>query len=266
MHRFVTRLFGVAVLAVASAVAHGEIRTESVEYHDGSTVLKGYLAYDDASPDVRPGVLVCPEWWGLTEHPKHVAERLAKLGYVAFAADFYGNGKVTADPAEAAQLSGPFGTDRKLMRQRGRAALDTLMGHKLVDKSKVVAIGYCFGGAAALELARGGAPVAGVATFHGSLGRTADEGPDHIPAGCRVLVLHGGADPLVPPQQLAAFEQEMKQEKVDYQIDIFGGAKHAFTNPAADSYHMPQIGYDAAADRRSWAACQTFLAEVFKRA
>ena len=255
----------VAVLLAFTSVARGELRTQTVEYHDGTTVCRGYLAYDDATEDKRPGVLVCPEWWGLTEHPKHVAEQLAKMGYVAFCADFYGQGKVTADPGEAGQLSTPFGNDRNLMRQRGRAALDTLTADKRVDPKRVVAIGYCFGGAAALELARGGAPVAGVITFHGNLSRTPDEGPDHVPAGCKVLVCQGGDDTLVPPAQLAAFEQEMKQEHVNYQINIYSGAKHAFTNPAADTYHMPPIGYNAQADHRSFAAMTDFLAEVFKQ-
>ena len=258
-------LAAAAVIVLAwSAVARAAVRTEPVEYHDGDTLCRGYLAYDDATQDARPGVLVCPEWWGLTEYPKHVAERLAKMGYVAFVADFYGNGRVTADPAEAGRLSGPFHSDRALFRRRARAGLAVLATHRLVDKSRVAAIGYCFGGAAALELARDGAAVTGVVTFHGDLSRTPAEGPDHL-GTTKVLVCHGGADQLVPPAQVAAFEQEMRQEHADYQINIYGGAKHAFTNPAADSYHMPPIGYDPEAARRSWEACGDFLADLFKR-
>ena len=263
MNRFAIAFVGVVLSA--AAFARADVRTQTVEYRDGDTVLRGYLAYDDATQDPRPGVLVCPEWWGLTEHPKHVAERLAKMGYVAFAADFYGQGKVTADPKEAGALAGPFGADRKLMRQRGKAALDTLLQQKQVDKSRVAAIGFCFGGAAALELARDGAGVVGVVAFHGNLSRTDDEGPDHIPDGCKVLVCHGGDDKMVPPAQLAAFEQEMKLAKADYQINIYSNAVHAFTNPAADSYHVPGVAYNAQADHRSWAAATDLLAEIFKR-
>ena len=258
MNRFA---IAVCVVLMSAAAARADVRTEPVEYYDGATKLTGWLAYDDATQDLRPGVLVCPEWWGVTDYPKDRARMLAKLGYVAFVADFYGDGRVTADPHEAEHLSAPFGTDRALMRRRAQAGLDTLMNRKFVDKGRVAAIGYCFGGAAALELARAGAPLAGVVSFHGNLSRTPTEGPDHIRA--KILVCHGGADQLVPPPVLAAFNQEMKDVGANYQINIYGGAKHAFTNPAADTYHMPQIGYDAEADHRSWAACGDFLAEVF---
>jgi dienelactone hydrolase len=247
----------------ATSTVRAEIRTEPVEYHDGPTLLKGFLAYDDATQDVRPGVLVCPEWWGLTDYPKHRAEELAKLGYVAFVADLYGDGRVTADPAEAGAMHAPLMADRKMLRQRTQAALDTLTAHKLVDKTRIAAIGYCFGGAAAIELARAGAPLVGVVSFHGDLSRTPDEGPDHITA--KVLVCHGGADTMVTPATLASFEQEMKEAGVDCQINIYSGAKHAFTNPAADTYHLPPVGYNEEADHRSFAAMKDFLAEVFKQ-
>jgi dienelactone hydrolase len=253
----------VLTLLLATSAARADLRAEPVEYHDGSMVLKGYLAYDDATQDVRPGVLVCPEWWGLTDYPKRRAEALAKLGYVAFVADLYGGGKVTADPSEAGQWHAPLMADRKLLRQRTQAALDVLMAQKLVDKNRVAAIGYCFGGAAALELARAGAPLAGVVSFHGDLSRTPDEGPDHITAA--ILVCHGADDTLVSPAVLATFEQEMKQEGANYQINIYGGAKHGFTNPAADTYHLPPVSYNEQAATRSWAAMTSFLAAIFKQ-
>ena len=252
----------VALLAVAAA-ARADVRTEPVEYHDGPMLLKGYLAYDDATQDVRPGVLVCPEWWGLTDYPKRRAEQLARLGYVAFVADLYGGGRVTADPGEAGQMHAPLMADRQMLRQRTRAALDVLTAHKLVDKSRVAAIGYCFGGAAALELARAGAPLVGIVAFHGDLSRTPTEGPDHVRA--KVLVCQGADDPFVPPVALAAFEQEMKQEGADYQINLYGHTQHAFTNPAADTYHVPGVVYNAESDHRSWAAMRDFLAEIFKQ-
>jgi dienelactone hydrolase len=256
---------GVSIVLSIVAAARGDIRTDPVEYHDGDTLLRGYIAYDDTTEEVRPAVLVLPEWWGLTDYPKRRAQMLAQLGYVAFVADLYGNGQATADPDVARRLSTPFyGGDRTLLRQRARAGLDTLLAQKRVDKGRVAAIGYCFGGLAALELARSGAPLAGIVTFHGDLSRTPAEGPDHIGA-CKILVCHGGDDQLVPPAVLAAFEQEMKQEHADYQINIYSGAKHAFTNPAADSYHMPPVGYNAQADHRSWAAAKDFFEEIFRR-
>ncbi len=258
-----TRFAPALIVLLAASLARADIRADPVEYHDGATLLKGYLAYDDATQDVRPGVLVCPEWWGLTDYPKHRAEQLAKLGYVAFVADMYGDGRVTSDPGEAAKMHAPIMADRKLLRQRAQAALDVLMAHKLVDRTRVAAIGYCFGGSTALELARAGAPLAGVVSFHGDLSRTPTEGPDHITA--KVLVCHGGDDTLVTPTALATFEQEMKQAGANYQINIYSSAKHGFTNPAADTYHVPPISYNEQADHRSFAAMRDFLAEVFAR-
>ncbi len=251
------------VILMATSFAAADIRTEQVEYHDGDTVLEGFLAYDDASQDLRPAVLVCPEWWGLTEYPKHRAEQLAKMGYVAFVADIYGKGVVTDDPREAGKLATPFHNDRKMMRQRVGAALDTLLAQKYVDKSRVAAIGYCFGGLAALELARAGAPLVGVISFHGDLSRTADEGPDNIKA--KILICHGGADPMVSPKVLASFEEEMKEVHANYEINIYSGAQHAFTNPDADRHHLPGIGYNQQADLRSWAAAKDFFAEIFQQ-
>ncbi len=259
MNRF---MLAVGVLLSLASFARAEIRMQQVEYKDGDTVCEGYLAYDDATTDIRPAVLVCPEWWGLDDYPKHRADQLAKMGYVAFVADVYGKGVNTDDPKQAGAWATPFMTDRKVMRVRVQAALDTLLNQKYVDKSRVAAIGYCFGGTCALELARAGAPLAGVVSFHGNLSRTADEGPDNIKA--KILVLHGGADPLVPPKVLAAFEAEMIQINASYEINIYSGAEHAFTNPAADSHHIPGIAYNELADHRSWAAMKDFFEEIFK--
>jgi dienelactone hydrolase len=255
-----TWAFGI-VLTLAS-IAKAEIRMQQVEYKDGDTVCEGYLAYDDAIQDLRPAVLVIPEWWGLDDYPKHRADQLAKMGYVAFVADIYGGGKNTQDPKQAGAWATPFLTDRKLYRTREMAGLDTLLSQKYVDKSRVAAIGYCFGGTGVLELARAGAPLVGVVSFHGGLSRTADEGPDNIKA--KILVCQGGADPMVPAKQLADFEAEMKEVKANYQINIYSDAQHAFTNPAADSHHIPGIGYNEQADKRSWSAAKDFFAEIFK--
>ncbi len=244
------------------SLANAEIRMQEVEYKDGDTTCKGYLAYDDVNTNLRPAVLVLPEWWGVDDYPKHRADQLAKMGYVAFVADIYGNGQVTDDASQAGTWATPFMKNRELLRKRAAAALDTLLDQKYVDKSRVAAIGYCFGGACALELARAGAPLVGVVSFHGNLSRLADEGPDAIKA--KILICHGGDDPMVPAQQLAAFETEMKEASANYQINIYSGAVHAFTNPAADSHHLNGVAYNEQADHRSWAAMKDFFEEVFK--
>jgi dienelactone hydrolase len=259
MNRF---MFAVGMVLSLASLSRAEIRMQQVEYKDGDTVCEGYLSYDDATQDIRPAVLVFPEWWGLDDYPKHRADQLAKMGYVAFVADMYGKGVNTDDPKQAGEWATPLLTDRKMMRQRASAALDTLLNQKYVDKTRVAAIGYCFGGTCALELAREGAPLAGVVSFHGNVSRTADEGPDKITA--KILVCHGGADPLVPPKVLAEFEAEMIEVKANYQINIYSNAMHAFTNPAADSHHIPGIGYNEQADKRSWAAMKDFFEEIFK--
>ena len=247
--------------ALVSAPAMAGIHTETVEYRDGPTVLEGYLAYDDAQQSARPGVVVYPEWWGTTDYVKHRADMLAKMGYVAFAADIYGKGMTTDNVQQAATLHAPFMADRGMLRQRAMAGLETLMNQKYVDKARVAAIGYCFGGAIALELARAGTPLAGVISFHGDLSRTENEGPDTVKA--KVLVCSGTDDPFAPAAAVSSFEEEMKLAKANYQINLYGGAKHAFTNPDADAHHVPGIEYNAQADARSWEALNDFFAEVF---
>jgi dienelactone hydrolase len=259
MNRVVLSL---ALVLCLSSFLKAELRMQQVEYKDGDTTCEGYLAYDDTNTNLRPAVLVIPEWWGLDDYPKHRADQLAKMGYVAFVADIYGQGQNTQDPAQAGAWAKPFQTDRKLFRRRAMAGLNTLLDQKYVDKTRVAAIGYCFGGTGVLELARSGAPLVGVVSFHGALARTDDEGPDAIKS--KILVCHGGDDPMVPAKQLGAFEAEMKEAGANYQINIYSGAVHAFTNPAADSHHIPGIGYNEQADRRSWAAMKDFFEEVFR--
>lgn len=250
------------LLVCLATTARAEIRTQTVEYRDGETILEGFLAFDDASSNLRPGVLIAPEWWGLTDYPKHRAEQLARMGYVAFAIDMYGKGATTDDPAEAGKLMTPIKNDRKLMRRRAQAGLDTLMDQKYVDKNKLAAIGYCFGGTTVLEMARDGSPLAGVICFHGDLGRTDNEGPDKIHA--KVLVCHGADDPHAPLKTVDPFEEEMKLAKADFQVNVYSGAMHAFTNPDADRHHIPGIAYNEEADRRSWMALTDFFAEIFR--
>ncbi|HEV7302104.1 MAG TPA: dienelactone hydrolase family protein [Tepidisphaeraceae bacterium] len=238
------------------------IRTETVEYKHGDQTLKGFVAYDDAVTGKRPGVLVAPEWWGLTDYPKKRAQQLAELGYVAFVADYYGDGKTTDDPKEAGEMAGPVKNDPEKLRALGNAALDQLKARPEVDPSKLAAIGYCFGGSAVLELARDGSDLKGVVSFHGGLSTTAPAGPGDVKT--IVLVAHGIDDPMVSIEEVAAFHNEMKQANATYEIHAYSGAVHAFTNPDADAKNIPGIKYNARADERSWDAMRTFFADLFK--
>jgi dienelactone hydrolase len=221
------------------------------------------IAADDSVSGKRPGVVVVPEWWGLNDYAKRRAQEVAGLGYVALAADIYGNGVVAATPQEAGQLAGKFKSDRALLRQRAQAAVDALRKDPRVDASKIAVIGYCFGGTTALEVARSGADVAGVVSIHGGLDSLHPEEAKNIKA--KVLVLHGAADGTIPPDQIAAFEKELEQGGVDWQMITYGHAKHGFTNPDADKLNMPPVGYNAAADKRSWEDMKAFFAEIFAK-
>ena len=208
-----------------------------------------------------PGVLVVHEWLGLNDYAKRRADQLAELGYVAFAADIYGNGKVTADMKEASRLAGSYKNDWPLLRARVAAALASLKAQSGVVPEKIAAIGYCFGGTTVLELARSGADVAGVVSFHGGLDTPAPQDAKNIRA--KVLALHGADDPYVPADQVAAFENEMRQGSADWQLVTYGGAVHGFTNLANGSDNSKGIAYNAAADARSWVAMQQFFRELF---
>lgn len=250
-------------LALAAAPrAAAEVVTRSVEYAHGDTKLIGYLAYDDAAAGKRPGVLVVHEWYGLNDYAKRRARQLAELGYVAFAADIYGDGKVAADRQEAAALAGRFrGGDGSLLRERTAAGLEALRTQDNVDPQRLAAIGYCFGGTAVLELARSGADLDLVVSFHGGLG-TKQPAPKGSIKGA-VLVLNGAADPMVPPEERAAFMKEMDAAGADWVFVEYSGAVHAFTNPDAGSDPSRGAAYNEKADTRSWEAMKAALAEAF---
>jgi dienelactone hydrolase len=245
-----------AALFLLAAAARAELRTEEVEYKDGEAVLLGYLAYDDALAGPRPGVLVVHEWWGHDAYARRRAEDVARLGYVAFALDMYGKGVRAETPEQAAPLATKFRRDRK----RAAAGLAVLRRHARVDPARIAAIGYCFGGAVALELARDGADLRGVVSFHGSLGT--DRPAEASTFKAKVLVCNGADDAAVPREQVAAFEDEMRAARADYTIIHYGGAVHAFTNPEADRRGIRNVAYHAAADRRSFEHMKLFLAEV----
>lgn len=259
--RLVLGLVALGVLAT-SVPAEAKIVKEAVSYREGDQVFEGQLVFDDAVTGKRPAVMVVHEWWGLNDYPKRRAEDLAKLGYVAFAADMYGKGVVARNAEEAGKLAGALRSDRARMRARARTAWDVLAKRPEVDPARMVAMGYCFGGGVALELARSGADMAGVVSFHGSLD-TPDPASSRIKG--KVLVLHGAEDKAVPMKDVLAFQDEMRRGRVNYQINLYGGAVHAFSNPAAGNDPSKGIAYDAQADRRSWSELMLFLREVFGR-
>jgi len=241
--------------------AWAAIKTQTVEYKQGDAVLEGYLAYDDSLTGKRPGILVVHEWKGLNAYAKKRADMLAQLGYVAFAADIYGKGIRPQTIADAGAMAGKFKGDRALLRTRVNAGLDVLKSQPTVNISELAAIGYCFGGTAVLELGRSGADIKGIVSFHGGLSSPTPQDARNIKA--KVLALHGAADPFVKPDEVAGFEKEMKDAKVDYRLIKYPGAMHGFTNP--DNKNVPPgVLYNEAADKASWVEMQKFFKEIFK--
>lgn len=241
--------------------AKAAIHTETVQYQQGDTALEGVLVYDDAIQGKRPGVLVVHQWLGLTAYEKRRAEMLAKLGYVAFCADIYGKGVRPKNVQEAGAQAGKYKSDRQLLRARVNAGLDVLEQNPLVDTKHVAAIGYCFGGTAVIELALSGADIAGVVSFHGGL--DAPNPADAKNIKCKVLCEAGADDPFQKPEDLAAFENEMREAKVDWEITFYGGAVHAFTQPDP-GFVNAGAKYNEKADKRSWQAMKDFFAEIFQ--
>lgn len=251
------------LLSLGLAVNAGAaLQTETLPYRHGEVELEGYLAFDSATEGKRPGVLVIHEWWGLNDFARESADQLAQMGMVALAADMYGKGIRTTDPARAGELSGIYKGNRQLMRDRVLAGLQALKAHPLVDPERMAVIGYCFGGTVALEAARSGAPLRGVVSFHGSLSTPMPAKAETLKAA--VLVLHGADDPLVPREEVIAFEEEMRAAGADWQMVQFGGAVHSFTNPAAGDNPASGVAYHEAAARRSWEMMRLFLQEVLE--
>jgi len=255
-------LTAIALISAIAGGAHARLRTEDVAYRQGDAVLEGYLAYDDSFPGPRPGILIAHEWTGLGSYVKGRAEQLARIGLVVFAADIYGKGVRPADRQEAAKISESYLANRPLMRARARAALDELGKNPRVDPKRIAAIGYCFGGAVVLELARSGAPLAGAVTFHGELDTPHPEDDKNI--RCKVLSCTGANDPFITQEKVDAFWKEMRDAGVDWQLNVYSGAVHSFTNP--DAGNDPSVGaaYNAEADHRSWRAMTDFLDEIFR--
>jgi dienelactone hydrolase len=242
--------------------AEAAVKTKVVEYKQGDTVLEGYLAWDDATTAKRPGVLLVHEWTGLGPNVKNRAEMLAKLGYVAFAADIYGKGIRPATAAEAGKTATYYKENRPLLRARARAGLETLKAQNHVDPQRLAAIGYCFGGTTVLELARDGADVNGVISFHGGLATPTPQDAKNIKG--KVLALHGADDPFVKADEVVAFQDEMRKAKVDWEFVSYGNAVHSFTIIEAGTDNSKGAAYNEKADKRSWEAMKVFFAEIFK--
>lgn len=251
-----------ATLLLGTITLPAAIQTKTVEYKQGDTTLEGVLVWDDAISGRRPGVLIVHQWLGLTDYEKRRATMLAQLGYVAFCADIYGKGVRPKNTQEAGVEATKYKTDRALLRERVNAGLTVLKQNDLVDPRRVAAIGYCFGGTTVLELARSGAEVVGVVSFHGGLDSPAPADGKNIK--CKILACHGADDPFVSAKDLAAFEDELRAAKVDWQLIQYGGAVHSFTQPMAGNDNSKGAAYNEKADQRSWQAMKDFFAEIFK--
>jgi dienelactone hydrolase len=262
MKTILLKLF-IAVLSTglpAISVHAGEITTKPVEYKEAATTLEGYVAVPQDVKGKVPAVLIIHDWMGVAKYSMGRADQLAKLGYVAMAADIYGKGVRPDGPAAAAKLAGTYKGDRALYRKRLLAALDQLKQHPNVDATKVTAIGYCFGGTGVLELARAGADVKGVVSFHGGLDSTNPEDGKNIKT--RILILHGADDPYVPADGIAAMTKEFNTAGVDWQMISYSGAVHSFSNPYAGTDKSKGNAYDEKTDKRSWEHMTVFFKEV----
>jgi dienelactone hydrolase len=261
-------VFSALTLALFSPVTvpagfAADIVTREISYRAGDVEMKGYLAVPGGAPTMRPGVLVVHEWWGHNEYARRRARMLAELGYPALAVDMYGDGKSTEHPKEAGEMSAAVRKDPEGAAKRFEAAMAVLKSEPSVDPERLAAIGYCFGGAVVLEMARRDLPLKGVVSFHGAL--NAAKEPAKTPTLPKILVLHGADDSMISPEVVASFQREMTEAGADWTMVFYGGAKHSFTNPDADKFGIPGLAYNAAADRRSWQAMKDFFGEIFAK-
>lgn len=253
----------ICLLMFFGAHAFAAVQGEEVTYQSGDVSMRGYIARDDAVKGKRPGVLVVHEWWGHNDYARKRARMLAEMGYTALAVDMYGDGKQAHHPDDAGKMSSAVGKDLPLAQKRFDAARAVLAKHASVDPKRIAAIGYCFGGTVVLQMARAGEALKGVVIFHGNLATATPAKPGGVKA--RVLVLTGADDPFVPPDQIETFKKEMDAAGAKYEVVVYPGAKHSFTNADADAYgrqfNMP-LAYNESADRESWTALKKFLQDV----
>lgn len=262
--KLITGIMIIMLSCTLSACA--ALHTKEIDYRSNGQVLKGYIAYDKNIKGKRPGVLVVHEWWGHNEYARKRARMLADLGYTAFALDMYGDGKQAAHPNEAGKFAEEVRSNKDEAEKRFMAALNFLRSQETVNPDQIAAIGYCFGGGVVLHMARTGADLDGVVSFHGSL--ATDTPATHGIVKARVLVLHGADDPFITAEQVEQFKQEMQSAGVDYKFVAYPGARHSFTNPEADSYgekfNIP-LKYDREADRQSWVEMQKLFKYLFQK-
>lgn len=247
-------------LILFSISALANIKTEKIDYKQGSTALEGFLVYNE---NLRggPGVILIHDWMGISDDTKNKAKEMAELGYVAFVADIYGKGTRPQDTKEAGQISSQFKNDRPLLRKRAQAAFDYMKKHPRVNSKKIAAHGYCFGGTTVLEMALSGLPLQGVVSFHGGLDFPTLE-KDAAKIKSKILVLHGAIDPWVPAEQVATFTKALDATNKDYQFISYSGAVHAFTNPQAGNDIKTGAAYDPKAEKRANTALKAFYDEV----
>ena len=247
-------------LLLGAGTAAAAVKTKTIEYEFEGTALKGFLAYDDAATGKQPGVLVFHEWWGLNDYAKKRAEMLAGLGYVAFCADLYGDGKTTEHPNEAKEMATTMRTNAKVWRGRAQAGLKVLQSQEQVDAKKIAAIGYCFGGSTALQLAYTGADLKAVATFHAALPTPTAAEAKAIQA--KVLVCHGADDSFIPEKAIADFKAALEAAGVKLQFAAYPGAVHSFTVEGVDKKGIKGMAYNADADKKSWQQMKDLFADA----
>jgi dienelactone hydrolase len=261
--RWAVLLLAAAVGAGAALPAWADVQSIAVEYRHGTTMLQGQLFWDDQAAERRPGVLVIHEWWGLNDSILAKARQLAEMGYVVLAADMYGQGMATEHPAEAKEWMGRITENVGQWRERAQAGLKVLRSREEVDPSRLAAIGFCFGGATAMQLAYAGSDLKGVVSFHGSLpapGKDLDG-----PIRASVLAFHGSQDAFVPPQAVQEFQAGLDRIGADWHLVTFGAARHGFSIPEADAKGMEDLMYDPRADQRSWRIMRVFFEEIFEK-
>ena len=252
------------LLSLAALPAQAAVQIKAVEYNYDGEKMTGYLYWDDVMTEQRPGVLVIHEWWGLNDYAKERARMLAELGYVAFAADMYGGGRVTDKAEQASEWMQEVTADVDGWRERAGLGLAQLKASDMVDPDRLAAIGYCFGGGTVLQMAYGGTPVKGVVSFHGSLPAAPEEAKGKV--GARILALHGYADGFVKPEVVANFQEKIEAADADWEFVSYGGdVRHGFTNPNAGDFGIDNLKYDAQADADSWARMQAFFSVLFAR-
>jgi dienelactone hydrolase len=260
------KIFAVIALLSFVSLANAEVKTEEIEYSHNGTKLTGYLAYDDSKSDKRPGVLVVHEWWGHNDHARNRAKMLAEAGYTALALDMYGDGKLANHPKKASEFMNAAFSNWPNSQARLNKALGILKAHKTVDATRIGSIGFCFGGAVSIKMAKGGADLKGIVAFHSALPTEPAITKNSMKSA--VLIINGSEDGFLKPETVAAFSENMFKANVDFTYMNLKGVKHSYTNPQADEFskkfNIAALEYNKKADEQAWVAMLTFFKRVFK--